>query len=288
MPYLLLTLDIALATGRNLLSKRMSDAAFGTSAFFLRQCILFGFGALALLLFGDARWHLPAPQTILFAVFYALLLIGAQWCYTVALGGGGTALCSTVYSMGFILPTLFGFFLGEDAFSVWKSIGIVCAVATVLCAGISPKRTHVSHKTHFFLPLLAAMLSSGGLGILQKLWQTTPVASEKTSFLLLAFLLATGVSAIAACAARRDHAVCAELSSFASAAGIGIAFGSCNLLNTALAGMLPGLIFFPTLNIGTILLSLICGVLIYRDPVRKSTVSVLLLGAASILLITFG
>ena len=71
-------------------------------------------------------------------------------------------------------------------------------------------------------------------------------------------------------------------------ASIGLYFGCCNLLNTALAGLLDSAIFFPTLNIGVILLSMVAGVLLFKEKVGKRELPVLLLGGASILLLNFG
>ena len=52
--------------------------------------------------------------------------------------------------------------------------------------------------------------------------------------------------------------------------------------------MLDSAIFFPTLNIGTILLSMLLGVIIFKERIRKREALVLALGAASIVLLNFG
>ena len=68
-------------------------------------------------------------------------------------------------------------------------------------------------------------------------------------------------------------------------AGVGLFFGCCNLLNTILAGRLDSAIFFPSLNIGVILLTLLCSIVFYKEKIKKNDVLVLLLGSASILLL---
>jgi len=72
----------------------------------------------------------------------------------------------------------------------------------------------------------------------------------------------------------------------AVASCVGLFFGCCNLLNTYLAGKLDSAVFFPTLNIGVILLSMGCGMLLFKERFRKKDLAVLLLGIASILLLT--
>lgn len=283
MPYLLLSLSIALSAGRNLLSKNLSKAPFGTKLFFNRQSILFLFGALALIAFGNIRSFIPSSEIIIYSIIYACLLVFAQWFYTIALGGGNTGLCSTVYSLGFILPTLSGAIFWDEPFSFLDGIGILCAVfAILLSRGKSESKERGAGR--YFIPLIVAMLASGGLGIMQKVQQKSESADEKSLFLLLAFLLAAAFSfAFSLFSSKGENSSLGK--STLSAIGVGLAFGSCNLLNTALAGLLPSALFFPTLNIGVILLTIICGTLIYKEKIGRRDLSVLLFGALSILLL---
>ncbi len=284
MTYILLLCSIVLSTGRNLLSKCLSATTFGTKPFFYRQSILFSFGLLALVIFGDLSWRIPSLQTLVYAIIYATFLILAQWFYTVSLANGNTALCSTIYSMGFILPTVLGAVLWSEPFLAFDLIGVLCAVIAILCAGDHQKRTPTVRKRSFF-SLLIATFSSGGLGIMQKLQQKSQVADEKSEFLLIAFLLAAIISLISSLFAQSDLHSAPQKHSFAIAAGVGIAFGCCNLLNTALAGKLPGVIFFPTLNIGVILLTTLCSCIFLKEQIRKKEILVLTFGGISVLLL---
>ena len=67
--------------------------------------------------------------------------------------------------------------------------------------------------------------------------------------------------------------------------GVGVCFGCCNLLNTTLAGMLASAILFPTLNIGVILLTTLCGLVFLKEKITARVIGVLALGVASILLL---
>ena len=96
MEFFLLGLSVVLSTGRNLFSKNLSDIHFGTRPFFWCQSILFLCGGVALLVLGDISVASISLVTLTYAIIYGLLLILAQWFYTVALAKGNTALCSTV------------------------------------------------------------------------------------------------------------------------------------------------------------------------------------------------
>ena len=65
-----------------------------------------------------------------------------------------------------------------------------------------------------------------------------------------------------------------------------MAFGLANLLNTILAGRLDSAVFFPVLNISTILFSIVSGIILFKEKLFKNDILVLILGIISILLIT--
>ena len=288
MAFLLLGLSVVLSTGRNLFSKNLSDVQFGTKPFFLCPCALFLCGGAALVLFGNISFGVVAYQTLIYAAVYAILLIFAQWFYTAALAKGNTALCSTVYSLGFIFPTLSGAIIWSEAFSFLDLLGIMCAISAVIVSGLRSQAKEKATKSYYFIPLVIAMLASGGLGIVQKLQQKSAHAEQKSIFLLIAFTLAAVISLIFSLFAKKqgDPPFCRGKLAVASC--IGVCFGCCNLLNTTLAGLLPSAIFFPTLNIGVILLSMICGVIFFKERILKKEITVLILGGVSILLLNFG
>ena len=99
---LLLILSISFGSGRNLLSKKISSAAFGKKKFFSQQGILFVIGTVVLLILSGSSLKQVAPITVIYSFIYASCLIISQWCYTIAMQKGDTSVCSTVFSFGFI------------------------------------------------------------------------------------------------------------------------------------------------------------------------------------------
>ena len=143
-------------------------------------------------------------------------------------------------------------------------------------------------KSYYFVPLIIAMLASGGLGIIQKIQQKSAYAEQKSLFLLIAFSIAAVISFIFSLFAKKQCDAHFHRSKLVVASCIGLFFGCCNLLNTALAGLLPSAIFFPTLNICVILLSMLCGVVFFKEKLSKKDITVLILGGTAILLLNFG
>ena len=161
-------------------------------------------------------------------------------------------------------------------------------MSAVIVSGVKPQSKEKKSKSYYFVPLLVAMLASGGLGIVQKLQQKSAYAEQKSIFLLIAFALAAVISFIFSLPAKKQGDPSFRRGKLAAASCIGVCFGCCNLLNTTLAGLLPSAIFFPTLNICVILLSMLCGIVFLKERLSKKEVMVLILGGAAILLLNFG
>lgn len=279
----LLSVSILLSTGRNVLTKNVSNEQFGTKRFFFIQTLIFFSGTALLLCLNIGTCLRISALTAILALIYGTLLVLAQWNYTLALKNGKTGICSTVYSLGFILPTIFGPLAYRETFSVYDLLGVLIVIPVIILTGMK-KVDDEKKGTGYFIPLLIAMACSGGLGIMQKVQQHSAYADERTCFMLLAFSFATACSLLGLCFSKERKELLFDKKVF-SGIGIGLAFASCNLLNTILAGKLPSTVFFPVLNVGTILFSLILGILCFKEKLTKKDGLIFSLGVISILLI---
>ncbi len=286
MSVVFLMLSVLLSSARNLLSKEISNLTFGKKPFFLAQACIFLCGSLALVMVTGHTLERPAVLTLVYAVIYGVLLLSAQYCYTAALKTGNLGICSTVYSLGFIFPTLSGSLFWNESLTVFNILGILLVIPTVVLSGLPafPKGEGKPANQYIF-PLVAAMLSSGGLGVMQKLQQASPYPEQRNLFVMVAFALAGGISLVFSLFGKKEPKT-AIGRKLLSAGGIGVAFGLSNLLNTILAGRLDSAVFFPALNLSTILFSMVFGVVFYREKLSKTDGIVLALGMVSILFIT--
>lgn len=286
MSLLFLGLSIILSSVRNILSKGISDVKFGTKQFFLTQACIFICGSLVLILVTDQNFERPSLPTLFYAAFYGILLLSAQYCYTSALKKGNIGICSTVYSLGFIFPTLSGNLFWNERLTGLNIIGILMVIPTIIISGTpSSKNGQQKNINTYIIPLMSAMFSSGGLGIMQKIQQNSYYPEQKNFFVISAFALAGTISFLISLFAKREPQIKIGRK-LIFGAGIGVAFGLCNLLNTILAGQLDSAVFFPVLNIGTIFFSIVAGIIFYKEKISRNDLIVLLLGIISILFIT--
>lgn len=276
-----LSSSVGLTVGRNIISKKIATDSQNRASFFFSQMMLFGAATLLLLLLGLKNLTSLSATTLWLGILYGVFLILAQWAYTFALGLGTTSVCVVVYAMGFIVPTVSGHFFWNEEFTLLNGIGVALAAAVII---LSAKKDDKSKKTSkAFIPfIITAMLSSGMLGILQKVHQSQTVSYEKSQFVIIGLGFAFLASLIAFLCCKNKRLPKINQAVFPILAGC--CFGGANLCNTTLAGAMKSAVFFPLQNISTVVFSAILGLILFKEKFTLKTGVILALGVGVILL----
>lgn len=278
---LFLVLSVVLSTGRNITSKKTATSNDKKADFFFSQTVLFGTATLILLLFVLSAPAKISTITYLYGLIYGILLILSQWMFTIALKTGNTSVCSVVYSLGFILPTLSGSLFWNESFTLLNGVGVALAIGIIVFSAQTKSKEKETKRS--FIPFIViAMLSSGGLGIMQKVQGMSDTRNEKSAFLLVGFTFAFAVSLAAylLCTEKNDL----SFNMFTAPMLTGLCFGGANLCNTVLAGKMKSAVFFPLQNISTILFTTLFGLLIFKEKINSKTIAVLILSISVITL----
>ena len=290
--FLYLMTSVVLSAGRSIFSKKMACMTPRPGLFFRNQALLFLSAGLLLWVGNPDAFAAVSPVTTGYSVIYGLLLIASQWMYTFAMKLGLTSVCSLIYSFGFIFPTISGVLFWNETFTGSDFLGLILVLAVILLTFRGDAEgVESGKKTQFLLAILTAMTASGGLGILQKVQQTTPEAAEETSaFLILAFALAFtasgGVYLFRRSRTTEPGDPKTGIIGMLWPVFAGLCFGGANLLNTVLAGRMKSAVFFPLLNILTILLCTVCGILLFREKLTVKTVIGLILGMVAVVVLS--
>lgn len=281
----LLALSIVCSTARAVFSKKLGTLSGSRRGFYLTQAVLFAVAAAVLLTLNVRSIARPSQTAVLLAVAYGILTVLSQWMYTLSLTRCPVSVCAMVYSFGFILPTVFGTVVWREPVNAFKIVSILLCIGTIFLA--SGKSDASAAKPRGLpLPLIVAMLASGGLGIVQKLQQKSAASGETGMFLCLAFVLATLLSLLAALAARKDAAPTARIAPALALPIliVGVCMAAANTANTLLAGLLPSAVIFPTVNVGVILASLALSALLLKEQPTRRQIAAFALGITAILL----
>lgn len=288
--YFILVFSAALSTARGVFSKGVAGVPFGSRGFFMCQGIFFLTGGIVLSPFMLDAASI-SPITLVYSIVYGFFLVSAQWCYTVALSTGNIGTCTTIYSLGFIIPTVLGTVIWSEKMNFINIVGVILVIPAVIMSQsgkyglgcMKNKRQSLKTVLLLFAPL-GAMLSSGSLGFMQKLQQKSVYSNERNEFIIAAFCIAGIISVVSMLLAKKRAEVPKKGAILMGVAGS--AFSLCNVINTFLAGKMSSVVFYPVLNVLTILMTMLCGIIFFKERPATKDFGVLILGVSAIILIT--
>ncbi len=291
MEYVLLIISITLAATKSLLSRtveKKSQHRFNG--------IVFGLGSIILFVVALTKGLTFSFDTLIHALVYAVFALASQLFFYNATRLGDVGVSSLVYYCGFIIPTVFSVIAWSEEIGVFRIIGIAMIVLSFVLA---TEKKNDKGGFKWLVNALGGLLGSGAVGIVQKLYMTSPFSGELHIMLFEAFAFASVISFILYFTverkklkeeeSRKRESVEQEsegatpvdkkpLASYLPVVIIGLmvcANAFTNLINGVLAGALPGVIFFPAVNGGSILLASVGGILLFKEkPTPRKLISI--------------
>ncbi|MDY3927821.1 MAG: EamA family transporter [Clostridia bacterium] len=216
---------------------------------------------------------------VLFGIF--TLLSNAYKVKALSLGPMHITILITTSSM--IIPALSGVVLFGEAISISKITAMAMLIGFIFLSVGEKKDNNSKINKKWILSCLITFFSMGAIGVMQKIHQSSPHKYELFGFLCCSFAL----SFIYAFFASRKSMLSIKKNTRVLLLVVisGICTFAMNLLNLKLSGIIPSQIFFPTVNGGSIILSSICSVVIFKEKITKRQLIGLLGGLLSLIAI---
>ncbi len=267
MDYILLGISLCFGTAKNLIAKAGEDIFAGTKRLMLTNIIT---SLVALAIFGVQGLDFSRiidPAFLLMAFLYGICTMSSQSLYILAVNGGSVSICALIYASCFLIPTVFSAVYDREPVSVMKITGIAALIVSIALVSLRGKRGHAIDKKHLLLALLS-MCAAGGTGILQKL-SVRQFPGQTNEFLFAAFafmLIQSGGVLLLRSPEKKGYSRKYWIYAVLLALSVVIA----SRLNMHLAGALPGMMFFPVINGGTIMLTALVSGALFRDRLPPS------------------
>lgn len=282
MNYLFLAVSVLLGTGKNMVSKSVGDNFSGVGNLLKTNIVtaligisVFGISGMGLEIFKN-------PVALLLGVLYGIFTMLSQTLFIKAVEYSATAVCSLIYSMGFILPTLFSVAVFGEAFGTVKII----AFALMLVSFFMVSNTNFGGSGKIYYAFFA-MFSSGAVGIIQKLTSKLNPAISVSQYLTVAFAVMLVLSVVCLSAVKQKPMKMPKKQNILfliTSAVMGVCVVFANSINLNLASKMPAVIFFTCVNGGTIILSAIFSKLLFKDNIKPVQTVGIALGISAIVL----
>lgn len=287
---LLLSLAVALANtmARNAFSKNYASSAQEYHCFNAASNLI-SMIVLAVIAVAAGRLMIPSFFTVGLALLYGTLTAVAAWLSLRALKLGSMSYTTVIGASSMIIPALSGMIFWKESVSVSQISGVILMLVSLnFAVGRSQEKSKMTAE--WMICCLGSALLSGGIGVLQKIHQSSVYADELNMFLSLSFLISFIVSVVQVFATRQTGDVCCKRSIHVTAWIIlcvtgGICVALANQINLYLAGAMDSMIFFPVVNGGGLLLTVGTGVIFLKERFSSRQTVGMVLGIVSVLLL---
>lgn len=235
-----------------------------------------------------------SPFTLMLAVLFGLVTAAQQVMTSAALSIGPFSYTSVIISMSTVITALSGMLFFGETLRVTQMVGIVMMLG---CLVLSVKQEDGEQKKktmRWFALCMLTCLCSGGIGLMQKVHQSSDYRGELTMFLIVAFICSFVFSAGSLLVPRlrgkggeeklfEKKAAAWLLAGMFVFGGVGVALN--NLINLYLSGVVDSAVFFPIVNGGGLVLITLASVLLFREKLSGRQWVGLALGIAATLLL---
>ncbi len=237
-----------------------------------------------------------SPFTVMLALLFGLVTLIQQVTNLQALEAGPLSYTTVIISLSTLIPTLSGAAIWDEKISAVQVAGIILMVACfVLSVEFGGEKKKASFRWLAFC--LAAFLCTGFIGVMQKWHQSTPYSGEQDAFLIIAFAFSF-ISSAAYCAVaaitkkglmnkdkesgkKKILALVPLIIMLVS----GVCVAANNKLNLHLSGVMESAVFFPTVNGGGLVLTLLASIAIFKEKLSAKQWVGMALGIVSVILL---
>ena len=220
------------------------------------------------------------------AVCFALTSATAQFSLLMSMANGSMSYSVLISYLGMLIPTCYSMACARSV-NMYQVIGLVLMILS-LYLGVGAKNdSKITIK--WLLYSLVSFVSWGLVGLIQLLHQSSPYKYEINGFLIWSFAFMVVLFFIMYFFAEKKQAHVSDYTIKCKATffvlGAGLFVGATNKINLYLSGVLPGIIFFPIINGGVIILSGIASVLVFKEKLSKAQMMGIFIGIVSVCLL---
>ena len=231
----------------------------------------------------DFSFHLP---TVLFGFSYGTCLCISMYAGYKALCCGPMALTSMLVSFSIVIPLIWGITVGNETLKSLQYPALILLFLAIILTNADKIKAKKTTQTNYCLWLLFVGITfacNGICSILQKQHQTLYPEAYSREFMLFAMLLCSVVFSISAFRKISPKEL-REIKGKRYGVLSGLANGTANFLTLVLAGMENASVLFPIISAGTILASLVCGRLLFKEKLKANHYAALAAGIVAVIL----
>lgn len=286
----LLPVSMSACLGGGILGNYYSKKATGKRAAYLKTAVCSVVSAIFLFIASgfdiSFSWY-----SFVLAVAFGLIVMLSSVFNVLALNIGPWAYTSMLVSMSTIITALSGYIIWGEALGVFKIIGLLFMVGCLILS-VEKKEEDESKKASFkwLIYTLICVLLSACTGLTQKIHQSSSHKDERMMFLIVSFavgfIFATMMYFVTVYQEKKTGQSVDVVQYFAKEENykekrkamflvgllfilMGVFTGMNHMFNLYLSGEIPSVVFFPIVNGGGLVLSVLAGTFLFKEKLTK-------------------
>ena len=288
MNYILLFVSVMSETIKNAYTNHFSKQIAKTSAdTYLFNAVLSVGSLLFFMLTGNV--FRVSTFSLVMALIFALVTIFAQVFLSFAMGCGPMAFSVLFTYLGsMIIPTVYAMIFLQQMPSIFQWIGFGFMLVSVGLSVDLKKKGDNAMTVKWLLLTVGGFFMWGLVGVCQQIHQSSEYRGEINGFLFYAFLVMTLVLLAFFFVSKwygleQNYRVKSKATAYVLLSGL--ANGAINLINLFLAGAMPGIVFFPIVSGGVIILSGLAAIMVFKEWLDRRQVVGVVAGVISVILL---
>lgn len=223
--------------------------------------------------------------SFLLSIVFAITTVCAQYFGILSMALGPMSFSVLFTYLSAVIPTVFGAVYNHTPPTFIQITGLVLMVITFFLSIDFSENSEMSFK--WILAVAGSFIGMGSVGVIQTLHQSSDYSFELCGFLFWTFIFSTLFFFILHLFARgkRKEKIAYKGRDIRLMLITGILIGVVNVMNLYLSGQLPSIIFFPIVNGGAIILSILSSVVLFKEKLPPKKIAGLVCGIVATCLI---
>lgn len=288
MNVILLLAIIAACSLKNVFTRYCSvNGESNSSVFFFNLLASAAALIISFPLFFQKGWECNG-YVLLIGLLLGLANLMVQFLYIKALSKGEMSLSTLFYTCGFLLPTMIGTIVWQEAIN-WIQVAGVILIVISLTIGTVDRKKQTCFSREWLLYALGCLFMSGIVSIIQKVFAESTYANQYICMNQIAYLVMVLVSGagLGLCYAKENKNWLRKMtqSRFVIFTVLtGILSLLIAILCVYLAGRISSIVLYPCMNGGTFLATTACALIIFREKCTRAKLIGLIMGLLGTLL----
>ena len=211
-------------------------------------------------------------------LLYAGFLVLAQAMLIKATEAGGISISSLFYACGFLVPTVFTAFYYREVPTAIQYAGIALLIVSFVITVEKAERANIK----WFIYVFAALMGSGCVGVIQKLFGESEHGEHVMTLMPVAFL---GGAILTFIIMPKRGFKLPSKGFMLTSVGSGVTLGLTNTINVYITGVLPGVIVFSCVQGGGIIASAVIAAILAKEKLSTRKIIGLTVGVIAICLV---